>query len=196
MKCWSWVPCHGSPTPSSFSKSLWLSLSSPAPFPVRGLITFSTPAFVLASCALACFFIFVSSRMTVTESVGREMVLMALAFRVFATFFKRRYSAWCKCFVNCWATAWNSSSTMMYMSSALRPGRMGSSVRGSGGGDVEGGRSGKVNYNLGTCKTGECLPALRAACLFFSLAARRGPSFSDSEFESRSSMRCRLAGFA
>lgn len=70
-------------------------------------------AFIFTSLASASFFLRVSSRMVVVESTGREMFLIVDAFRSLATFRRRMYSAWWRCLVNVWATAWNSSSTMM-----------------------------------------------------------------------------------
>ncbi len=108
MKRCNCVPCQGSSCLSS-SKSL-MSLSSSARL---GALMLSTAAFIFTSFASASFFLRVSSRMVVVESTGREMLLMVAAFRSLAAFLKRIYSAWWRCLVNVWATAWNSSSTMM-----------------------------------------------------------------------------------
>lgn len=142
MKRCKCVPCHGSSCLSS-SKSL-ISLSSSRPFARFGPLMLSTAAFIFSSLASASFFLRVSSRIVVAESMGREMLLMVDAFRSLAAFRRRIYSAWWRCFVNVWATAWNSSSTMMYISSAERPGRMNASVGGCGGGEVEGVRADTV----------------------------------------------------
>ena len=104
------VPCHGASCPSFASNSL-SSLSSSS-F-LRFGITLSTPLFVLASCASASFFFFVSARIVVMLSTGLEILEIVEAFRFLASFFRRTYSAWCKCAVNVRATERNSSSTIM-----------------------------------------------------------------------------------
>ena len=111
MKRCSCVPCQGSSCLSS-SKSL-ISLSSNGPFVRFGTLMLSSAAFIFTSLASASFFLRVSSRIVVIESTGREMLLMVGAFRSLAAFLRRMYSAWWRCLVNVWATAWNSSSTMM-----------------------------------------------------------------------------------
>ena len=111
MKRCSCVPCQGSSCLSP-SKSL-MSLSSEATLGRFGALMVSSAAFIFTSLAWASFFLRVSSRMVVIESTGREMLLMVDEFRSLAAFFRRLYSAWCRCLVNVWATAWNSSSTMM-----------------------------------------------------------------------------------
>ena len=73
----------------------------------------SIAAFIFTALASASFFLRVSSRMVVVASTGREMVVIVDAFRSLAAFRRRMYSAWWRCLVNVWATAWNSSSTMM-----------------------------------------------------------------------------------
>lgn len=107
----SCVPCQGSSCLSS-SKSL-MSFSLNGPLARFGALMLSTAAFIFTSLASASFFLRVSSRMVVIESTGREMLLMVDALRSLAAFLSRIYSAWWRCLVNVWATAWNSSSTMM-----------------------------------------------------------------------------------
>ena len=79
--------------------------------------------FILSSAALffslrtsVSFFFFVSARMAVMESVGRDMAFEVGSkevLRALAAFLSRTYSAWWRWEVKSWAVERNSSSTMM-----------------------------------------------------------------------------------
>ncbi len=83
------VPSHGCSWPSFSSRSL----SSLVVTGRLGPLMLSNPAFVLASCASASFFFFVSARMAVMLSTGLEIFETVALFRFFASFLRRTYSA-------------------------------------------------------------------------------------------------------
>jgi len=89
MNRWSCVPSHGCAWPSVSS----MSLSSLAVTGRLGPLILSNPAFVLASCAWASSFFFVSARMVVMLSTGLEMFERVALFRFRASFLRRIYSA-------------------------------------------------------------------------------------------------------
>lgn len=99
---WRAVPRQCSP---SFSSNVERSLSSDVGLGARVPLSRSNMALFFASRASASFFLLVSARRAVMESVGREMVDSVEAFRTLASFLRRTYSAWWRCWVKVRATA-------------------------------------------------------------------------------------------
>ena len=117
MKRCKCVPCQGwSDFPPSARSELLPSLRSSSIGlwrPLFDAVMASTAPRTFLSCFSLSFRRLVSLRIAVIESTGLMILSPLLSLRCLAAFFRRRYSAWCRCAVNWRAVERNSSSTII-----------------------------------------------------------------------------------